>query len=260
MFNVYKVDDDNQVLYLMAQRNVAFTKFSNSERERRYLNDYEGSLVEGYVNRFVDDLENSGIVVQSSGIIDKYDLIDLGFEQDGLGGVRHKIGTAPDFIKYENSFWVGGYCKYDTAAWAYSYGTLSSESCEEEYGVRPIIVISADELDKPLQKVDSDSTIKEIVETECAWSSEGGISNPYDRFYFDCEKMLFINTFESSELSTVSEYNMVFIDEKTIQVDGVRSGYEVPAEITIINEGKLRLRFIDNSYNTGDYYLNKVVE
>ena len=53
---------------------------------------------------------------------------------------------------------------------------------------------------------------------------------------------------------------MEFVDEKTIKVDGVMRGYEVPAEITIVNENKLRLRFVDDSYNDGDYYLNKVTE
>lgn len=72
--------------------------------------------------------------------------------------------------------------------------------------------------------------------------------------------MLFTNKFESSELSDTPEFNMEFVNEKTIQINGVMRGYEVPAEITIINENKLRLRFIDDSYNAGDYYLNKEIE
>lgn len=180
MFNVYKVDDDNHELYLMAQSNVVATTFSNSEREQKYLHDYEGSIIEGQVNKFVDNLEDVGIVIKSSGIIDKDDLIDLGFETDGLNGTQYKIGNAPDFIKNEDCFWVGGYCKYDTYAWAYCNGILTTEKCEEEYGVRPVIVIDVGEINKPLQEVDADLTIKEIVETNCAWSSEGGIENPYD--------------------------------------------------------------------------------
>ena len=54
-------------------------------------------------------------------------------------------------------------------------------------------------------------------------------------------------------MSDTSEFNMEFVDEKTIKVDGVMRGYEVPAEITIVNENKLRLRFVDDSYNDGDY-------
>lgn len=156
MFNVYKVDDDNHELYLMAQSNIAATPFSNSEREQKYFHNYEGSLIEGYVNRFVDDLEDVGIVIKSSGIIDKDDLCDLGFEIDGLNGSRYKIGDTPNFIKIEDNFWVDGYCRYDTFAWAYRYGFLETDKCEKEYGVRPVIVIDVSEVDKPLQKEDDD--------------------------------------------------------------------------------------------------------
>ncbi len=70
--------------------------------------------------------------------------------------------------------------------------------------------------------------------------------------------MLFINIFESSELRESHEFSMKFIDEKTIQMDGLRRDYETPAEITIVNDGKLRIRFLDDKYNDGDYFLNKI--
>lgn len=257
-FNVYKVKGDE--LYLIAQTTLNATPFSDSEREQKYMHEYEGSLVEGQVNRFVDGLQDAGIVINDSGIIYKEDLIELGFDVDGLNGTQYKLGDAPDFIKQEDDFWVGGYCKYDTYAWAYASGILTTQECENEYGVRPIIVINKSEAEKPLQEVNVDLNIKEIVEADCAWSSEGGIENPNDRFYFDCEKMIFTNVFESPEMSDTREYSMEFVDEKTIKVEGVRSWYEVPAEITIVNENKLRLRFVDDSYNAGDYYLNKVTE
>ncbi len=259
-FNIYKIDDINNELYLLAQNNVATTIFSESERSSKYLHDYEGSLIEGYVNEFVDDLEDKGYIIKSSGIIDKDDLIELGFDVDGLNGTQYKMGAAPDFLKSEEYFWVDGYCKYDTYAWAYSVGILTTQKCEDEYGVRPAIAIDISEVDKQPQEVNTNLTIKEIVALDCSWTSEGGIENPYDRFYFDCEKMLFTNVFVSSELSNTSEFNMEFVDDKTIRVDGVMRGYEVPAEITIVNENKLRLRFVEDTYNDGDYYLNKVTE
>lgn len=150
-FNIYRIGDTDNVLYLMAQNNIATTSFSDAEREQKYMHDYEGSLIEGYVNRFVDDLEDKGIVIQSSGIIYKDDLIDLGFDIDGLNGTKYKIADAPDFIKNEEHFWVGGYCKYDTYAWVYCNGILTTEECEGEYGVRPVIKIDASEIEKPLQ-------------------------------------------------------------------------------------------------------------
>lgn len=259
-FSIYRIGDIDNVLYLMAQNNIATTTFSDNEREQKYMHDYEGSLVEGYVNRFVDDLEDKGIIIQSSGIIYKDDLIGLGFEIDGLNGTKYKIADAPDFLKNEEHFWVGGYCEYDTYAWVYCNGTLTTKKCEGEYGVRPVIRIDASEIDKPLQEIDANLTIKEIVDSDCAWTSEGGIHNPYDRFYFDCENMLFTNIFESSELSATYEYSMEFIDERTLQINGFGKWYEIPAELTIVNENRLRLRFIDDTYNNGDYFLNKASE
>lgn len=257
-FYVYKVNNDQ--LYLIAQTTLSATTFSDNEREQKYMHEYEGSLVADQVNRFVDGLQDAGIVINDAGIIDKEDLIELGFDLDGLNGTQYKLGDAPDFIKYEDNFWVGGYCKYDTYAWVYQNGILTTQKCENEYGVRPIIVINKSEAEKHIQEVNASLTIKEIVEVDCAWSSEGEIENPYDRFYFNCDKMIFTNIFELSEMRDTNEFNMEFVDEKTIKVDGVMRGYEVPAEITIVNENKLRLRFVDDSYNDGDYYLNKVTE
>lgn len=257
-FNVYKVNDDE--LYLIAQTTLDETTFSDSEREQKYMHEYEGSLVEVQVNHFVDALQDAGIVVNNSGIIDKEDLIEIGFDTDGLNGTQYKLGDAPDFIKREDSFWVGGYCKYDTYAWAYRNSILTTQKCEDEYGIKPIIVINKSEAEKPIQEMNTDLSIREIVESGCAWSSEGGIENPYARFYFDCENLIFTNIFESSEMNSTGEFKMEFVDEKTIRVAGVMRYYEYPAEITVVNENKLRIRFIDDSYNDGDYYLNKVDE
>lgn len=147
-FNIYKVEDDSNELYLMAQTNCAVTTYSDSEREQKYMNEYEGSLIEGQVSTVVDSLEDAGIIVKSAGIIDKEDLIELGFDIDGLGGTQYKIGNAPDFLQNEEHFWVDGYCKYDTYAWVYCNGILTTKKCEEAYGVRPVIVIDVAEIDK----------------------------------------------------------------------------------------------------------------
>lgn len=259
-FNIYRIKNDSNEIYLLAQDNVANTPFSDTDREQKYMHDYEGSLVEGYVNEFVDDLEDKGLVIKDSGIIYKDDLIELGFDTDGLNGTRYKINDTLDFITVDDHFWVGGYSKYDTYAWTCSYGIIENQPCEDEYGVRPIVVIESSEISKQLQEVDSNLTIKEMVSDGFAWVSEGGIHNPYDRFYFDCENMTFTNVFESSELSDTYEYTMEFIDDKTIKIEGFGKWYQIPAELTIVNENKLRLRFIDNEYNDGDYFLIKTTE
>lgn len=261
LFNIYKIDDSNNELYLLAQSNVGTTTFSDSERPYDEQHDYEGSLVEGYVNKFVDELEDKGYSIKSSGIIDKDDLYNLGFVDSVTKSGRPYIcEEVPEFVKYEENYWLSGYYKVETYSWVYSNEEIDTQSCEDEYGVRPIIVIEPSEIDKQPQIVDENLTIKDIVNSDCVWTSEGGIANPYDLFYFDCENMTFTNVFESSEMSHTSEYDMKFVDEKTIQIDGLRRGYDYPAEITIVNENKLRIRFLDDKHNDGDYYLNKVDE
>ena len=258
-FNVYKID--GKELYLMAQSVVATTTFSDDERTYKEQHKYEGSLVEGYVNKFVDKLEDKGYTIKTSGIIEQEDLYELGFKHsDGLSGRPYKIDGAPGFVSSTESYWVGGYCKYETMSWAYVSGTLDPQSCDNEYGVRPVIVIKSSEVDKKITTMDPNLTIKDIVNSDCAWTSEGGISNPYDRFFFDYDRMVFTNIFESSEFSQTCEFNIKIIDEKTIQVDGLMRGYDYPAEITIVNANKLRVRFLDEKYNDGDYFLNKTDE
>lgn len=258
MFNIYKIDDENNEIHLLAQRNITTTTFSEVERDSKYQHDYEGSLVESYVNRFVDDLEDMGYDIESSGIIDKDDLYELGFKHsENISGRPYRCDTTPEFVKYEEKYWVTGYCKYDTRSWAYSYETLDVNSCDEEFGVRPVICIKEKEIDKKVKESNSNVSIKEIVNSSDIWISEGDIHNPYDTFYFDCEKMIFKNSFESPKMTDSSEYSMEFIDDKTIYVDGVMRYYEYPAELTVVSQDKLRIRFIDDVHNDGDNFLVK---
>ncbi len=256
-FNIYKIEKNNE-LYLLAQKNIATTTFSDSERPYDEAHNYEGSLVEGYVKKFVDGLEDKGYTIKKSGIIDKDDLYSLGFEKSvTVSGRPYMCKNTPDFVKLEKNYWLSGYYRVDTYQWVYFDEKIDTKSCDDEYGVRPTIVIEDSEIDKKPQVVPSNLNIKEIVNSNSAWTSEGGISNPYDKFYFNCEKMIFTNVFESSLLSRTDEFKMEFIDEKTIQVEGFRSGYYYPAQITIVSETKLRIRFLDVRYNEGDYFLNK---
>ena len=108
--------------------------------------------------------------------------------------------------------------------------------------------------------VPTDLSIQEIVGSYTVWTSEGGISNPYDRYIFDSQNMILIYDFESSEYSNSATYNMQFVDEEAIEISGLRPGSESPAKLTIINENKLKITFIDNELNQGNYYLNKTNE
>lgn len=254
MFNVYKIDTYNNELYLLAQNNIATAPYSS------YENDYEGSIVEDYINEYVDVLEDKGYVIKDSGIIDVDDLYNLGFEDsDTLSGLPYKLGNSLEFVNYEDTYWVGGYCEYETRSWAYRYEKLDTYSCSnDECGIRPVIIIDPAEVDKVLPTVDADLKIEEIVNSDCAWICEGGLYNKYDVYYFDCENMIFKNIFESSELTQTNEFNMKFTDNNSVQIDGLRMNYEAPAELTIVDENTLRIRFINSTYDDDDEYLIKV--
>jgi len=261
-FNIYKIDKSKKELYLLSQKNFTTTKFSDEEHTGYNANVYEGSLVEGYVNEFVDLLEDKGYKISNSGLIDKDDMQDLGCKHsETLSGRPYLCDDAPNFLKNEEYYWLGGYYRIDSYAWAYYNGKIDTQQCDDDYyGVRPSITIKLSELNKKPNEMPVEMTIKDIINSDYAWTSEGGIHNEYDRFYFDCENMKIINMFKSNVLEETREYKMEFIDEKTIRIDGLMRHYEIPAELTIVNENKLRLRFIDNKYNDGDYFLNKTKE
>lgn len=146
-FNIYKINDENNELYLLAKSSIVTTIFSDDEHKGSYVHSYEGSLVENYINEFADKLENNGVKIVASGLIDKDDLYELGFRHsDGLSGLPYYYNGTQDFISYEENFWVGGYCKYQTMSWAFHNGNLDAQSCDKEYGVRPTIVIEASEI------------------------------------------------------------------------------------------------------------------
>lgn len=144
-FNIYKIDKDEEEIYLLAQKNIATTCFSDDQHTGYQPNSYEGSLIEVYVDNFVTDLE--GVNIKSAGIIEEEDLYNLGFKHsDSLSGLPYIDEEALDFVKFEDDYWVGGYCKYQTRSWVYILGGLDSRSYNEEHGVRPAIIVNVSEL------------------------------------------------------------------------------------------------------------------
>ncbi|MBQ8000036.1 MAG: hypothetical protein IJ298_02315 [Ruminococcus sp.] len=257
-FNIYKIDKNKNELYLLSQNNIAFTRFSDDDRDYMYEHDYEGSLIESFVNQFVDDLEDKGYLIKSSGIINKDDLYNLGFKDSiTVSGRPYLADSVPEFVSLEKNFWLDGYYRVDTYAWVYFDEKIDTKSCDDEYGVRPIIVIDPSETSKQSAATPEIESIREIVDSNCAWKAEGGVANSYASFYFDLEEMTFTYTFKSSELERSLEFPMEIIDENTIMLDGFDYWYQIPTKLTIVNESKLRVRFVDDKYNDGDYYLNK---
>lgn len=141
-FNIYKINDYNNQLYLLSQKNIGSTKFSKDNRNYNEEHDYKGSLVETQVNAFVDNLKKQGYKIVKYGIPDYEDICELNFEHsETLSGLPYLGIKAPDFIKFEDDYWLDGYCKYSSYAWTYNDGTIDTDKCEEKHGIRPMIVI-----------------------------------------------------------------------------------------------------------------------
>ena len=152
-FNIYKVDPEDEEIYLLARESIATTLYSDSEHQGDDVHDYVGSYVYDYIEDFSYDLQvNQGIDLVWSGLIDEEDLSDLGkfTHSDGLSGRPYYAGDeTPEFVTCVDTYWVGGYCKYDTYSWAYSHGCYDMEQCDEhEYGVRPAICVKADVIER----------------------------------------------------------------------------------------------------------------
>ena len=143
-FNIYKIDDNKKEIYLLAQREVAVTVFSSSGNKGYNYNTYEGSIVESYVEEYESLLESKGVVVKKSGIIDKDDLYNLGFEHTlSISGLPYNNKHKYAFIDYVDNYWVGGYCKYNTYIWVYFDEKLDHKQYDNEFGVRPAIIIDS---------------------------------------------------------------------------------------------------------------------
>lgn len=156
-FNIYKVDAEDEELYLLARESIATTLYSDSEHRGDDLHDYVGSYVYDYIEDFADDLQdNQGIELIWAGLIDAEDLSEIGsFESSGgLSGRPYHAGDdTPEFVTCEDSYWVGGYCKFDTYSWAYHNGYYDMEQCyKNEYGVRPAICVKAEVLENAQDK------------------------------------------------------------------------------------------------------------
>ena len=118
---------------------VGVTEFSSVSTKGTNYSDYNGSVVEGYVNNYKNLLENDyGIDIVSARLITKEELLS-----EEIGCTTSSCSGAPSFI-YASSYWVGS--AYSTIRiWTVSSSnSLTNYSYEsvERHGVRPVIVVS----------------------------------------------------------------------------------------------------------------------
>lgn len=75
---------------------------------------------------------------------------------DALGGNKHSVtisgqpylcDDAPEFVHFEETYWLRGDSKYETYTWVYDNGKiLYTQYKEYEYAVRPVVCIKATEI------------------------------------------------------------------------------------------------------------------
>ena len=121
------------------------TEFSSDTQKGTKYTDYNGSIVEGYVNAYKDILEGEeyGIDVVEARLITKEELTsnDIGCNLDDYTSSGTCSG-APSFI-YSTSYWSGSAYVDNVVLFVSSIGSFvyNYYFYDREFGVRPVIVI-----------------------------------------------------------------------------------------------------------------------
>ena len=118
------------------------TVFSSEEEHGTNYSDYNGSIVERYVNAYKEILEGEeyGVPVVEARLITKDELES---EDIGCDSSNHTCNDAPSWI-YSTTYWTGS-AFVDNSVWfVYGNGTFHDRNYHfgDGNGVRPVIIIS----------------------------------------------------------------------------------------------------------------------
>ena len=120
---------------------IGATAFSSDSQKGTNYSDYNGSIVEGYVNNYASYLEGLGANIEEARLITKEELEALGCASSNI-----TCSGAPEFV-YKTSYWSGS--AFDTNyVWnvgSYAIFGADSYSGVNAFGVRPVIEISVSE-------------------------------------------------------------------------------------------------------------------
>ena len=122
---------------------IGTSSFSNSSNKGTYYSDYEGSLVEKYVNNYKTYLINLGANISNARLITKLELETLGCISND-----ESCSDAPSWV-YSTSYWTEtAYSSIETF-FVFSYGRFGNAYClgEALFGVRPVIEIPISEFE-----------------------------------------------------------------------------------------------------------------
>ena len=127
----------------VANPNIGTTAFSSDSQKGTNYSDYNGSIVEGYVNNYKNIIEKDyGVDVVEARLIT---IPELKSEEIGCTAVdyNYTCSNAPSFI-YSTSYWSMTAHTFDSVWYVYSEGyfAMCNYDSDEMFGVRPVIVIS----------------------------------------------------------------------------------------------------------------------
>ena len=127
---------------------MCVTEYANEEKRGQYINDYDGSIIQEYIDNYNNYLNSLGVLIVNVRSIYARELYKLGcwFKFDAIAGAGSCL-DAPTWI-YSTSYWVD-----ETHGDVFIYGVLGNGNLEMFFplsefrlGVRPVITISRDYL------------------------------------------------------------------------------------------------------------------
>lgn len=131
-YNVCTIDSGE--IFLLAKEKLGNAQYSN---------------ITQYTIAHGNELRELGINIEYVFLLD-YERLDA------LGGNKHSVtisgqpylcDDAPEFVHFEETYWLRGDSKYETYTWVYDNGKiLHTQYKEYEYAVRPVVCIKATEI------------------------------------------------------------------------------------------------------------------
>ncbi len=117
-------------------------RYADEETHGVNFSDYNGSVVEGYVNNYKTEIEKLGVEVEEARIITVAELTD----ENTFACEKYNYCTGSYPWIYSTTYWTGTirdeediWCMYDG-----SYLDNYSYDSAEDFGIRPVIVVSKD--------------------------------------------------------------------------------------------------------------------
>ena len=128
---------------------VGATAFSSVEQHGKRYNNYEGSIVEGYVNSYKELLESKfDVEIESARLLLAEDTTNFETYCSDVADVESCIMNRLSWIS-STSYWLGtpvGSSTYLFGIYSYGSSTFADHSDDSSFGVRPVILMKKSDI------------------------------------------------------------------------------------------------------------------